>query len=152
MHKAVIVCPLPVQFFTALWLMEETCGKLTGQEGSRWVVLEVQSCWRLLVLSCAPVLQVVQTDGMDLRVERCWERWEGWNHLPPCPRSDERKAASLSALLLGFQPGLTAALRLAANNGSSTSTWQCFSGVFGSTEAVPALTQQDPTKHHQSLI
>lgn len=55
--------------------------------------------------------------------------------------SDACQASSLPALLR-FQPGVTAALLLAANDGSST-RWQCSSGIFGSTEAAPVLTQQD---------
>lgn len=161
MHKAVIILSsflLPMQFCTALVLINEKCGE--SQQWSRLVLLKGFRASGL-VLCC----RLDKTDLLDLRVEKMNVRKVGTicnclnaSLLLPTSRtstrnrqfepSDACRASSLPAPPR-FQPGATAALLLAANDGSST-RWQCSSGIFGSAEAAPVLTQQDlnTTKAH----
>lgn len=128
-------------------------GKLTSQQWSRLVLLEVQSFWRHLVSSCA----ADWTDGPAGSQEWKDERQEGWKVVSvpsffSLLAGHQHATGSWNLLMpvrlhhcqhcCAFQPGVTAALLLAANDGSST-RWQCSSGIFGCTEAAPVLTQQD---------
>lgn len=157
-HRFYFLCSSALH---SCWSMRSV-GNLTSQQWSRLVLLEVQGFWRHLVLSCA----AGWTDGPagsqsgKMNVRKVGTICNCLSASLPLPTSrtstrnrrfessDACRASSLPALLR-FQPGVTAALLLAANDGSST-RWQCSSGTFGSAEAAPVLTQQDlnTTKAH----